>query len=57
MGGMKYAFDPPPLCPRTFVKLTEDFYEKSPPYATKFWGPFFQKFGGFWEKLQKMNDF
>ena len=44
-GGPSMFLDPPPpLWPRTFSK-------KSPPQAKKFWGPFFEKFDGFWEKI------
>ena len=47
-GGGKYVFDPPTLTedlrPRIFLK-------KSLPQAKNFWGPFFQKFDSFWEKL------
>ena len=31
--------------------------KKSPPQAKNFWGPFFQKFDGFWKKFQKINGF
>ena len=29
----------------------------SPPQVKNFWGPFFQKFDGFWEKIRKINGF
>ena len=31
--------------------------KKSPPQAKNFWGPFFQKFDGFWKKFRKINGF
>ena len=31
--------------------------KKSPPQAKNFWGPFFQKFDGFWKKIRKINGF
>ena len=37
--------------------LTEDFLKKRPPQAKNFWGPFFQKFDGFWKKIRKINGF
>ena len=31
--------------------------KKSPAQAKNFWGPFFQKFDGFWKKIRKINGF
>ena len=33
------------------------FLEKRPPQAKNFWGPFFQKFDGFWEKFTVFSGF
>ena len=39
------------------MSLTEDFFEKSPPQAKTFWGPFFQKFDGFGINFVKLTVF
>ena len=49
-GGASMFLTPPPT-------LTEDFFLKSPPQANNFWGPFFQKFDGFWKKFRKISGF
>ena len=50
-GGGEVCFRPPPLLwPRTFMK-------KSPSQAKNFWGPFFQKFDGFWNFFSKNLQF
>ena len=52
-GGGQVCFCPPPLWPRTFVKLTEDFFEKKAAAGEKFLGSLFSKIWRFLGKKLK----
>ena len=48
----------PPTLTEDFRKIDRGlFRKKSPAQAKNFWGPFFQKFDGFWKKIRKINGF
>ena len=56
-GGWSMFLTPPTLT-EDFRKIDRGlFRKKSPPQAKNFWGPFFQKFDGFWKKIRKINGF